>query len=357
MSLADANHREENLAADLSRYSRQVRFSGLGIEGQRKLGDSSVLVIGCGALGSSICNLLVRAGVGMIRLVDRDLVEISNLQRQVLFDEGDVARNLPKSIAAAEKLRVINSQVEIDPIVADVEPVNIEQYCDGVDVILDGTDNFEIRFLINDVAVKRGLPWIYGGCLGADGQTMTILPGITPCLNCLMLDGPPLPGTTPTCDSAGILSTIIQLIAAIEANEAIKILSGNEASVNRNLTIVSLWDNQFRQFDIRNLRNEVDCPTCRQNQFMWLNGNRTSQAAVLCGRNAVQLNFAERDPISLPDLAERLRQTGAVEVNAFLIKFRHASYTLTIFSDGRAIVHGTDDVSLARQLYSQFIGN
>jgi molybdopterin-synthase adenylyltransferase len=344
-------------ANEFDRYSRQMRFPPIGTNGQARLSKGRVLVVGCGALGSSICNLLVRAGIGMLRIVDRDFAEISNLQRQVLFDENDVARNLPKAIAAAEKLRAINAQVEIEPIVADVEPHNIEALCNGIDLILDGTDNFEIRFLINDVAVKHNLPWIYGGCLGADGQTMTILPGQTACLNCLMLDGPPPPGTTPTCDSAGILSTIIQLIAAIETNEAIKILSGNAASLNRSLTVVSMWDNQFRQLDISNLRDKVNCPTCKQNQFVWLAGKRASQTANLCGRNAVQLSFAEPAPISLPELADRLRLVGPVEVNPFLIKFRHQDYILTIFSDGRAIIQGTEDVAIARKLYSQFVGN
>jgi molybdopterin-synthase adenylyltransferase len=350
------NLEEPSVLANWDRYSRQMRFSPIGSEGQRRLSASSVLVVGCGALGTAIINMLVRAGVGRVRMVDRDFVEISNLQRQILFDENDVASHLPKAIAAANKLAVINSQVAIEPIVADVSPSNIESLCEGIDLILDGTDNFEIRFLINDVSVKEQIPWIYGGCLGAEGQTMTILPGETPCLNCLMLDGPPAPGTSATCDTAGILSTIINLIASVQVNEGLKILTGNWAAISRSLTVVSLWDNQWRQLDVRGLREKIDCPTCKGGRFHWLNGIRGSQSAILCGRNAVQLSFGEQEPISLQDLEERLKPLGEVKRNEFLLKFSYEAYVITVFSDGRAIVNGTEDISLARTLYSKFLG-
>ncbi|MEN6450393.1 MAG: ThiF family adenylyltransferase, partial [Thermoguttaceae bacterium] len=229
-----------DLDHDLARYARQVRFAPLGEEGQRRLNAGRVLLCGCGALGTAIANIMVRAGVGLLRIVDRDFVELSNLQRQTLFDEADAKAGLPKAIAAAEKLRTINSAVSIEPIVADIEPANIERLCDGVDLILDGTDNFETRFLINDVAVKLGLPWVYGGCVGAEGQSMTILPGETGCLRCLMADCPQ-PGSTPTCQSAGILAPIVGVIASIEAMEAIKILSGHREAVSQSLTVVDLW--------------------------------------------------------------------------------------------------------------------
>lgn len=345
-----------DIPTEFERYSRQIRFAEIGVAGQQKLAEARVLLVGCGALGSVLCNTLVRSGVGYLRIVDRDFVELSNLQRQVLFDEHDVAANLPKSIAASNKLTLINSQVHVDPIVADVGPGNIESYIDDVALILDGTDNFEIRFLINDVAIKHRIPWVYGGCLGADGQTMTILPGETACLNCLMLDGPPPPGTTPTCDSFGILSPIINVIASIQANEAIKILIGDRDAVSRKLSIFSLWENQFRQMDIRHLRDKVECPTCKRHQFEWLDGKRGTYTAVLCGRNAVQLSFPERGELSLEQLEQRLQPLGRVERNKFLVKFFVDDYCITAFPDGRAIVSGTDDVSVARKLYAQYLG-
>ena len=292
-----------------------------------------------------------------MKIVDRDFLEKSNLQRQVLFDESDVENGLPKAIAAAEKLRKINSEINIEPIVADVDASNIETLCENADVILDGSDNFEIRFLINDVSVKHSIPWIYGGCLGADGQTMTILPGETACLNCLMLDGPPLPGTTPTCDSFGILAPIINVIASWEASEAIKILSGNRESVSRKLTAVAMWDNSISQMDLSNLRDQVDCPTCKQQQYEWLSGERGSHSAVLCGRNAVQLSFPERERIELKDLAERLQEIGRVEVNIYLLRLHVDEFVLTVFPDGRAIVSGTEEIAVARKLYAQYLGS
>lgn len=340
-----------------SRYSRQIRFPPIGEAGQKKLGESTALIVGCGALGSVIANTLARAGVGHLRIVDRDFLEVSNLQRQVLYDESDVANGLPKAIAAANRLKRINSEIEVEAVVADVDPSNIEDLCKGVDVIVDGSDNFEIRFLINDVAVKHSIPWIYGGCLGADGQTMTIIPGDTACLNCLMLDGPPPPGTTPTCDSFGILSPIINVIASIESNEALKILSGNAKAVSRKLTVVALWESSFRQMDVSQLRAKVDCPSCKQNRFDWLDGERGSHSAILCGRNAVQLSFPDRQSIVLSDLAARLKELGRVEVNAFLLRFYVGEHILSVFPDGRAIVSGTEDASVARKLYAQYLGN
>jgi molybdopterin/thiamine biosynthesis adenylyltransferase len=350
----------------LERYSRQIRFPAIGIEGQQQLARSTALVIGCGALGSIICNTLVRAGVGTLRIVDRDFLELSNLQRQVLYDEHDVAANLPKVIAAAEKLKAINSNVRIEPIVSDVDASNIESFLDNVDVMVDGTDNFEIRFLINDVSVKHSIPWIYGGCLGADGQTMSILPGETACLNCLMLDGPPPPGTSPTCDAFGILAPIINVIASLQSMEAIKILSGARAAVSRKLSVFSLWDNEMKSLDVSGLRDAVECPTCKGGHFQWLAGERGSHSAVLCGRNAVQLSFsdgadrtgrADREPISLENLEERLRSLGSVQRNRFLLKFTVDDYGLTVFPDGRAIISGTDEIAVARKLYAQYVGS
>jgi adenylyltransferase/sulfurtransferase len=343
--------------ADRRRYSRQIRFPPIGESGQQKIKQGRVLLVGCGALGSVIAETLVRAGIGYLRIVDRDFLEISNLQRQVLFDENDVAEMLPKAIAAANHLRRINSNVEIEPLVADVDAENIDRLCQNVDLILDGSDNFEIRFLINDVSVKHSIPWIYGGCLGADGQTMTILPGETGCLNCLMLEGPPPPGTTATCDSFGILSPIINVIASIEALEAIKILTGQLDAVSRKLQVFSLWDNQARSIDVSDLREKVNCPTCQQMKFRWLNGDRGSQTAILCGRNAVQLSFPGRGAIDFEALDQRLGSLGTVSRNQFMLRFTQNDHTITVFPDGRAIVSGTDDPAVARKLYTQFLGN
>ena len=332
-----------------------MRYPPFGEEGQQQLVESRALVVGCGALGTVAASTLARAGVGHVRIVDRDFVELSNLQRQILFDEEDVAANMPKAVAAAEKLRRINSDIEIEPFVADVDYKNIAQFCEGVGVIVDGTDNFEIRFLINDVAVKNKLPWVYGGCVGAEGQTMTILPGKTPCLRCLMQECPP-PGTTPTCDTAGILAPIINVIASIEASEALKILSGKHDAVSRQLTVVELWDNRIRQVDITPLLEQIDCPTCRHDDFPWLAGKAGSDAAVLCGRNSVQLSRPGTE-VSLEDLATQLKGIGQIAVNPFLLRLAVDEYELTIFADGRAIIGGTDDPAVARTVYAKYVGS
>lgn len=340
----------------LARYSRQTMFPPLGVEGQRRLLTSRALVVGCGALGTVIANTLARAGVGHLRIVDRDFVELNNLQRQVLFDEADAAAALPKAIVAADKLRRANSQIEIEPIVADVDHVNIQSLCDGVQVILDATDNFEIRFLINDAALKWNIPWVYGGCLGAEGQTMTIVPGETPCLRCLMSESPP-PGTTPTCDTAGILASIIGVIASMEALEALKILSGQRSAVSRTLNIVELWDNRLRQVNVAGLRESVDCPSCQGRDFPWLEGRRGSQSAVLCGRNAVQLSHLGAQRLSLDAVVQKWTGLGQVMRNAYLARLTVDGYVVTLFPDGRAIVGGTDDVATARTVYARYVGN
>ena len=351
----DASSKSTSDAASLDRYVRQMRFAPLGEAGQRRLAASSALVCGCGALGSVIANTLARAGVGRLRIVDRDFLELNNLQRQVLYDEQDVADGLPKAIAAKHRLSKINSQIEIEAIVADVDADNIATLAAGVDLIVDGTDNFETRFLLNDFAVKNGLPWVYGGCIGAEGQAMTIVPGETACLRCLMRDAPP-PGATPTCDSAGILSTAINVIASIESTEAIKILSGNVAAINRDLTIIDLWDNRMRQVKLTALREQQDCPTCTGAEYPWLAGERASQSAVLCGRNSVQLSFPEPMTQSLTELAAKLEGIGSVQQNPHLLRFRVEEYILTVFPDGRAIVGGTEDISEAKTLYAKYIG-
>jgi molybdopterin-synthase adenylyltransferase len=338
-----------------SRYARQMRFAPLGLDGQKRLLAARALVVGCGALGSVIVSTLARAGVGKLRIVDRDFLELNNLQRQVLYDEDDVAAGLPKAIAAKNRLAKINSQIEIDAVVADVDHTNIERLLAGVDCLVDGTDNFETRFLLNDAAVKLGIPWVYGGCLGAEGQTLTVLPGETPCLRCLMPEPPP-PGTTPTCDSAGILGTIIGVIASWEANEALKILSGRRETTSRVWTVLDLWDNTARQIKLAGAK-AADCPCCAKGEFPWLAGERGSHTAILCGRNAVQLSFPGRDAISLDDLATKLAAVGQVTKNKYLVRAAIGEYQLTVFPDGRAVVGGTEDVAEARSVYAKYVGN
>jgi molybdopterin-synthase adenylyltransferase len=338
-----------------SRYDRQARFAPLGEEGQRRLATARALVCGCGALGSVVAETLVRAGVGFVRIVDRDFVELNNLQRQVLYDEQDVADNLPKAVAAANKLRRINSEIEIEAVVADVSHANIAKLAGDVDAIVDGTDNFATRFLLNDFAVKHGKPWVYGGCIGAEGQSMTVLPGETACLACLMADAPP-PGTTPTCDTAGIIGPIVNVVASIESAEALKILSGHREAVSRRLAIIDLWDNQVRHVDLTKLRQNGDCRVCKRGEFEWLAGKRGDASAVLCGRNAVQLTAAPGTSVSLSDLAARLAGVGHMQQNAFLLRLQVDSYVLTIFPDGRTIVGGTNDIAVARTLQAKYIG-
>jgi adenylyltransferase/sulfurtransferase len=338
-----------------SRYDRQARFAPLGEVGQRQLASARGLVCGCGALGSVIAETLVRAGVGFVRIVDRDFVELNNLQRQVLYDEQDVADGLPKAIAAVNKLRRINSEIEIEPVVADVTHHNIAQLAGDVDAIVDGTDNFATRFLVNDFAIKHNKPWVYGGCIGAEGQSMTILPGETACLACLMADVPP-PGTTPTCDTAGIIGPIVNVVASIEAAEALKILSGNREAVSRRLTIIDLWDNQARHVDLTKLKQNSDCRACKQHDFTWLSGASGETSAVLCGRNAVQLSAPPGTTISLDALAARLKGVGRIQQNAFLLRCYVGEHILTVFPDGRTIVGGTNDIATARTVHARYVG-
>ncbi len=339
----------------LDRYARQMRYPPIGETGQRRLAESRVLVCGCGALGSAAADTLARAGIGYLRLVDRDFVEITNLQRQVLFDEADAAEGLPKAVAAAAKLRRINSAIEFEPIVADVTAGNVLSLFDGVNLIIDGTDNLETRFLLNEAALKRKIPWIYGGAIGATGQSLTILPGGSPCLRCVIPESPP-PGTMPTCDTAGILASAIHTIAAVQACEAIKILSGNVAAANRGLLVVDLWENHVRYVGLSRLA-ETGCPTCRECDYPWLAGRRGSQSAILCGRNAVQLAAASNGensrPPSLDALAKKLAGVGQLSRNAYLVRLAIDGYTITLFADGRAIIAGTDDIATARGVYAE----
>jgi adenylyltransferase/sulfurtransferase len=340
----------------LERYSRQMRFAEMGEEGQRRLLDSHVTLCGCGALGTVIANSLVRSGVGHMRLIDRDFIELNNLQRQVLFDEHDVAEDLPKAEAAARKLSAINSSIHVEPVVADIDRANILDLVKDADVILDGTDNFEIRYLINDAAVKLGKPWVYGGCIGSHGQTMTIVPGQTPCLRCVF-QAAPAPGESGTCETAGVLSPIVNVIASFQVAEALKILAGRLEHINRDLVYIDIWDNVYRPFKITPLRDQVDCPCCRQRRFEWLEGEQGSHSYSLCGRNAVQISHRTASRLNFEELASQLHRLDGVTYNRFLLKFHADGHEFTVFPDGRAIIKGTSDVDKARTLYAKYIGH
>ena len=335
-----------------------MRFSGIGTEGQQRLSEATVLLVGCGALGTVLADTLVRAGVGRLRIVDRDFVDLSNLQRQVLFDEQDVAEHLPKAIVAANKLARINSQVQLEPHVADLDWRTVREFARDVDLILDGTDNFETRFLINDVSLETGIPWVYAGVVGSHGQTMAIFPHQSACLRCV-IESPPDPGTSETCDTAGVIAPAVHMVTALQAATALKILSGQRHLVEPHLTIVDVWDGTLRQMKLAGLRERGECPACGPRQRRdWLNGDQTSHSTVLCGRNSVQVSPAEPVQLSLENLAEKLSPLGEVTRNPFLLRFTpHAQpIQLTVFRDGRAIIQGTEEIAVARGIYSRYIG-
>ncbi|MFL5329337.1 MAG: ThiF family adenylyltransferase [Gemmataceae bacterium] len=338
------------------RYSRQVRFAGIGSEGQERLAAGRTVLIGCGALGTVIANHLVRAGVGFVRIVDRDFIETHNLQRQILFDERDVADGLPKAEAAVRKLRAINSEVTIEPVVTDVDRTNVLDLVGDAHVVLDGSDNFEVRYLVNDAAVKLGKPWVYGGCIGSLGQTITILPGETPCLRCVFEEAPG-PGESATCETAGVLGPAVAVIASLQATEALKLLAGRRDAINRALLYVDVWENTYRPIQIQSIREKVDCPCCKRHQFDWLDGKFGATTTRLCGRNAVQISHRTTSPLRFEELSKQLVTSGAVTFNKFLLKFDVGDFRLTVFPDGRAIVQGTDDPDKARALYAQYIGH
>jgi molybdopterin/thiamine biosynthesis adenylyltransferase len=343
------------MSQDLSRYSRQTLFEGIGEAGQRKLGEARVVVLGCGALGTVIASNLARAGVGHLTLLDRDFVEESNLQRQILFDEEDVKQALPKAVAAERKLRRINSQIEINGIVSDVNHTNVEELIRGATLVLDGTDNFETRFLVNDACVKHNRPWIYGACVGSYGLSMVVLPRETPCLRCIFDNAPP-PGMTPTCDTGGIISPIVNIIASFQCMEAIKLLTGNKDKLNRCLLSMDVWDDRFQRLQIEGRRELADCPCCVHSRYDYLTAESSSQTTTLCGTNAVQISFARSHKIDLTEIGSRLSRVGTVTTNPFLLRCTVSGYLLTVFKDGRAIIQGTKDPSVAKTIYAKYIG-
>ncbi len=364
------------MSEDLSRYHRQMILPGIGEDGQQRLLGSTACVIGCGALGSVIADLLARAGVGHLVIVDRDFIEMTNLQRQTLFDERDVAEAVPKAEAARRRLGKINSDVRVTAIVDDLNRTNIERYASGADVIVDGLDNFEGRYLVNDFCVKHGIAYVYGGAVGTVGAAFAILPHTpggdapwetlpdgsraSPCLRCLF-EEEPAPGTMPTCDTAGILASAAVTVASFEVAETLKVLTGNYAQVSPTLLNVDLWNSSMSELRVAGAYEHGDCPCCKHGRFEYLEGSRGTGAATLCGRDAVQLTHRQgATALDLPAIAERLRPHGEVRTNRFMLRASLTDngkpYTLSLFPDGRAIVHGTDEAAVARGVYAKFIG-
>ena len=333
------------------RYSRQVLFAGIGEEGQRRLAAARVAVVGCGATGSAISALLARSGVGTLRIIDRDYVEPSNLQRQALFDESDAAESLPKAVAAARKIAAFNSEIITEARVADLTPSNIEPLLEGMQLILDGTDNFETRYLLNDYAVKHAVPWIYAAAVGSYGVTLNVLPGKTACLACVFPDPPQ--GTFETCATAGILNSAVNLVASIEATEALKLLVGAEDNLRRTLLSFDVWRNERAEITASSPR--PGCRACGQKDFIYLAGQGRPHI-TLCGRNSVQIHECHR-PVDFSEISGRLKPHGTVRHNDFVLKFWHAPYEMTLFPDGRAIIKGTTDPAVARSLYARYVGS
>ncbi|OGP53618.1 MAG: thiamine biosynthesis protein ThiF [Deltaproteobacteria bacterium RBG_13_52_11] len=334
----------------IDRYSRQVLFPDIGKEGQRKLGNSYAVIIGCGALGSMIALTLVRAGVGKIRIIDRDFIEYHNLARQALFDEDDVRNQIPKAIAAERHLKKVNSSIVIEGIVADVNYTNIEGFIRNGNILMDGLDNFETRGLMNDVSLKHKIPWIYGGAVSSFGMTMDIIPGQTPCLQCVhpnMHQGAGLH----TCETAGVIGPAPFIIGSLQSAEAIKILVGSE-DINRDLIFIDVWRNQFDRSEVQ---RRPDCPSCR-GQFDFLEARFGTKTTSLCGQNAVQVLNPNRGGISLERLATHLSPIGQVSYNEFMLRFKVDHHEMVIFPDGRAIIKNTNDESLAKGLYAKYIG-
>jgi adenylyltransferase/sulfurtransferase len=363
-------------AHDLARYHRQMLLPGIGEAGQRKLLESTALILGCGALGTVIADMLARAGVGHLVIVDRDFIELTNLQRQVLFDEQDVADAIPKAEAARRKIAQINSQVKVTAIVDDINHTNVEKFCASADILLDGLDNFETRYLANDCAVKHGLPYLYGGAVSTVGMALAILPHTrdgrtpwetapggskaTPCLRCLFEEAPP-PGQNPTCDTVGVVGPVVSMIANYQAAEALKVLTGNLDLLSPTMLSIDLWGNTFLQLKVANAYDKGDCPCCKHHRFEYLEGRAGSGAVSLCGRDAVQLT--RRQDGTTPNfaaIADRLQGHGKVRTNEFMLRadvmHNDKPYELTVFPNGRAIVKGTDDVKVARTVYAKFVG-
>lgn len=337
--------------AEKERYARQIRFAEMGEAGQSRIRQARVALVGCGALGSAQAEIMARAGVGFLRVIDRDYIELSNLQRQLLFNERDAQENLPKAVAAAKRIREINSTVEVEAAVADLTPTSADELLGDVDLILDGTDNFEARYLINDFAIKNELPWIFGAAVGGYGMKMPVLPSRSCCLRCVLPEPPA--GLQPTCETAGVLAPITVTIGALQCADALKVLAGQEEKVSTRMTIVDVWAGDILQ--VQQPERSPNCPTCGRREFTYLSGRRRAPIS-LCGRNAVQIHERTR-PVDLKLLAQQLEAIAPVRVNDFALRAEISPYELTVFPDGRAIIKGTTDVGVARSIYSRYVGN
>jgi adenylyltransferase/sulfurtransferase len=343
---------------EFDRYSRQTLFAGIGREGQAQLAAARAVIIGCGALGAMQAEMLARAGLGRLRLVDRDFVEASNLHRQIMFDERDAARRLPKAVAAAARISRINSEVETEPVVADVNYSNVEDLIRSSDVVLDGTDNFETRYLINDAAIKSGHPWVYGAAVGAYGVQMTIRPHQTPCLRCVFPEAP-APGTAPTCETAGVILPVIAMVASYQVTEALKLLTGRFDQLHGTLIQFDLWENTFTRLKVAALLEAGECRACGEGLYDFLTSRGGQTSTILCGRNAVQVTPAAPAFVDFAQLASQLGEAGEVSFNRYLLRFAPrgaGDYEITIFADGRGVVRGTEDPAFARSLYARYIG-
>jgi molybdopterin-synthase adenylyltransferase len=337
------------------RYSRQILFEGIGERGQESLLSGRAVVIGCGALGAVQIETLARAGVGRLTLVDRDVIEPSNLHRQILYTEEDAAAGLPKAVAAERRVRAINSDVEVEGVVDDVRPSTVERLIEGADVVLDATDNFETRFLLNDACAKAGIPWVYGAVVGGAGLTMTIRPGATPCLRCVF-EEMPAPGSAPTCDTAGVVLPAVAVVASVQAAEALKLLMGREDLLHGGLMQLDVWAGRFTTVRLDGLRGRGACPVCDERRYDFLDGDSGQLAAAMCGRGAVQVTSPRPVRLDLAALADRLRGAGEVEVNRFLLRFRTGGVEMTVFPDARSIIKGVTDPAAARGLYARYVG-
>ncbi len=335
------------------RYSRQERFAGIGPEGQARLRAARVVVVGCGALGGALADMMTRAGVGTLTVIDRDYVELSNLQRQVLFDEEDAARGLPKAVAAEARLRRINAEVAVRGIVTDLNAENAEELLRGASIVLDGTDNFETRFLVNDVCLQAGIPWVYGACVGSYGLMLLVRPGKTPCLRCVLHEMP-ASGSAATCDTAGVIGPIVQVVAGLQGAEALKLLAGREEALLSGLVNVDLWTGQFETSDLSG--QAPWCPACTEGRYEYASRAASEGSAVLCGRDAVQVRAPRGTSIELGALAARLRAAGAVTANEHLVRFEAPGARFVVFRDGRAIVKGVRDAAEARSVYARYVG-
>lgn len=338
------------------RYSRQVRFSPIGAAGQERIERSRVAIVGMGALGTVLANHMVRAGCGFVRLIDRDFVEMSNLQRQMLFKESDALRSMPKAIAAANHLHEVNPDPVLEPHVIDMNPLSAESLLSDVDLILDGTDNFAVRFLVNDVSVKHRIPWIYGGAVSSRGVMLTVIPEVTPCLRCLFRQ-PPEAGAAETCETAGVISPIVDVVASYQSAEALKLLVGDRNQLNPKMVHWDLWSNQFSSMDLSKAR-KTDCPACAHRQFDYLDDYADGgMLQTLCGRNSIQIQPLRAASFDLKQWAERLATAGRIESNAFLLKLHLSDeQRIVLFPDGRTIIQGTDDPVQAKSLYTRYIG-